>query len=137
MYTAWKARWYAHARTAASSLVRASPSLMYPCRRMFSASVASPGKREASRSPCGASSWAGVTAMELLLPLSLLGGDSSLHVLLQDAPVRARALHGAQVDPMRLGERPRLVRGVHLLLVGIDRKSTRLNSSHVKISYAV
>src|SRR6266511_1368891 len=46
-------------------------------------------------------------------------------------PVAGRGLH--VVGPGLLGQ----VGGQHLLLVGEDRKSTRLNSSHVKISYAV
>src|SRR5690606_41295033 len=37
----------------------------------------------------------------------------------------------------RFGGRPRLVHRLDRDTTGVDRKSTRLNSSHVKISYAV
>src|SRR5207302_10979817 len=47
---------------------------------------------------------------------------------------RAAGLHRHPLGHVARVERP----GVdHLRAVGVDRKSTRLNSSHVKISYAV
>src|SRR5690349_23500104 len=52
------------------------------------------------------------------------------HLPAGPAPVR----EGGGAD--RLLERPRLV-GERVPLPGADRKSTRLNSSHVEISYAV
>src|SRR3712207_8925210 len=57
---------------------------------------------------------------------------------------RARARVGARMDPRgspRDGERaarhPGRPEGAHVRRAGIDRKSTRLNSSHANISYAV
>src|SRR5690606_16652797 len=62
-------------------------------------------------------------AFDFRHPLLLLG---VLGLLLGQA-FRSEAFKGAVVAPVQ-GE---------FLLVQIDRKSTRLNSSHVKISYAV
>src|SRR3712207_7939484 len=40
-------------------------------------------------------------------------------------------------DPIRQGRKDALHIGAHLVQHGLDRKSTRLNSSHANISYAV
>src|SRR5436309_12573211 len=58
------------------------------------------------------------------LPISAPGGDEQHH---RDAAARARRVAGCQLPPT----------AVLCGHEGPDRKSTRLNSSHVKISYAV
>src|SRR5256885_10251105 len=49
---------------------------------------------------------------------------------------RPSALHGVPPDPAA-GDRSRPRAGTEHRVVGPDRKSTRLNSSHLVISYAV
>src|SRR5690606_41336838 len=57
----------------------------------------------------------------------------------QFASVFSRADHAIQLDCRSLEYQyvPLRMEGVKILLFNSDRKSTRLNSSHVKISYAV
>src|SRR3712207_9020845 len=50
--------------------------------------------------------------------------------------VRLAAAGGAHQQDVRLGQLDRLVAAA-ALTAGLDRKSTRLNSSHANISYAV
>src|SRR5690606_42148438 len=56
-------------------------------------------------------------------------GDVRVKLLAAELPVDARRLKPALDRGIRLG--------VDALLDALDRKSTRLNSSHVKLSYAV
>src|SRR5439155_7789427 len=58
------------------------------------------------------------------------------HVLLERVPGAEQERPTRRQDPPRLPERRRLVRDEHQTELA-DRKSTRLNSSHVAISYAV
>src|SRR3712207_6853940 len=54
---------------------------------------------------------------------------------------RRRRTGSRRRDDARLRRRPRRQRGrahrLHRVWIGVDRKSTRLNSSHANISYAV
>src|SRR5690349_23536960 len=71
-----------------------------------------------------------------LFPYTTLFRSLRRHLLL--APVRSG--HAAGGDDRRAGDRRAPGQGVvrrDLLLLRRDRKSTRLNSSHVEISYAV
>src|SRR5690242_21380221 len=57
------------------------------------------------------------------------------HVILNRASTERVRHFAPRVDIVREGEKPK---DVHLILSGwADRKSTRLNSSHMSISYAV
>src|SRR5690606_40866268 len=62
---------------------------------------------------------------------TVLQGNALIEYELRESPTAAR-LRGAARD---LSERE--FREAFALLRAVDRKSTRLNSSHVKISYAV
>src|SRR5690606_40280712 len=63
-------------------------------------------------------------------------------LIVQEAGGRVEGLHGAPASPeLTIAAGPGTFEALHELLVPLDplrdRKSTRLNSSHVKISYAV
>src|SRR5690554_7280565 len=51
-----------------------------------------------------------------------------------EAPLLAAVLDHTQGNQTRAAE---MLGGAGLVALGVDRKSTRLNSSHVRISYAV
>src|SRR5690606_41238011 len=64
-------------------------------------------------------------------PLSLAAYTRKLRMLFMEATAQLRALDPGQ-PPLRIETAED-----HELYAALDRKSTRLNSSHVKISYAV
>src|SRR5690606_42159691 len=79
------------------------------------------------------------------LPISLTEAARPLSVTdlaaLCDLPVTTVHRMTAQLEKRNLVKRAigskKLIVGAGLVRLGVDRKSTRLNSSHVKISYAV
>src|SRR5690606_41529608 len=61
-------------------------------------------------------------------------GVQGVHIQLMEPPVEVQLRHQELLDVDLGGEEPSRS---ELALPHVDRKSTRLNSSHVKISYAV
>src|SRR6266511_4377916 len=66
---------------------------------------------------------------------STLTPDGRLNILAADHPARRVTKVGD--DPLRMADRHSYLARIVRVLQSQDRKSTRLNSSHVKISYAV
>src|SRR5690606_39466982 len=83
----------------------------------------------------GAPRSATVTACGTITALVLQ--PAALRTLLMRRPEIGIALTGIVADRLRWANRRRLDFRGYPVKVRLDRKSTRLNSSHVKISYAV
>src|SRR5699024_11502541 len=84
--------------------------------------------------------FAGIIAAGLTIPAVASAAESTPNV---NDPAATKALYGQIYDQLKDGEVNRGEtfqlgnRDATLCMMGKDRKSTRLNSSHVSISYAV
>src|SRR3712207_7968070 len=70
-------------------------------------------------------------------PRSTLFPYTTLFRSRAEGPGVERAVLAAELHQVQAGEVARAVVEEHVLGAGVDRKSTRLNSSHANISYAV
>src|SRR5204863_9827194 len=96
--------------------------------------------RVSSRSPSGGARFVSLFRSDAAAasPIYTLSLHDALPISLPPCAVRARRPILPAVAPWGAPEgSPLIPRHFIPLLVGVDRKSTRLNSSHVEISYAV
>src|SRR5438067_9840882 len=75
--------------------------------------------------------------IEFYEELRLVDKARLLNLFLHELAEEARATYGAGADQVHDGAHLRFVNELYHRLTRLDRKSTRLNSSHVSISYAV